>query len=257
MSSRSRLSPLRAAFRMGRRDVWRNRGRSALIAVMVALPVMAMATTSVLFRSDQHDPKDVVQVTLGDEAQAQVRYIGALQVQQEQQGELYGSTGSSSVPRFSGREEIRDALKSRISARNRLIQDVRLDTDQQVRFQGRPLGLQLRELDYRQEGLGGLVDQVSGRAPAASGEVVISKALSRQTELKAGDVLEFTPNPTSSPRSLTVVGVVGGENLVGDRTVLGRPGELIPDGSGSTLARRTSWTTAGPHRSGWSSVPTR
>ncbi len=65
-------SAARALVRIARRDAWRHRGRSALAAVLIVLPVAGACVTSVVYRSEQLDPQDKVQLALGRTAQAKI-----------------------------------------------------------------------------------------------------------------------------------------------------------------------------------------
>src|SRR5215212_2102116 len=59
------MSDALALVRIARRDAARARGRSALICVMIALPVFALAFADVTARTAQPDPDEVVARELG------------------------------------------------------------------------------------------------------------------------------------------------------------------------------------------------
>jgi putative ABC transport system permease protein len=259
----SRISPLRAAVRMARRDVWRNRGRSALIAVMIALPVLATSTLSVVYRSDQRDPQDIVQAALGDESQALIFYQSGVRVSQGPNGIAGGSsgTGDPAVPKAQTEAQLRALLQSRISARDQLVSDVSLyGGARTIRFKGRRLSVDVREIDYTAADLKGLINQVSGRAATAAGEVVISRTLAHKDHVRVGDTLDFTPAPASAPRPLRVVGIVHGVSLIGERSAIGRPGALIPAdridyvGQGDGGRAGVNWRVIGPDPVTWAQV---
>lgn len=63
----------RVAVRMARRDVRRHQGRSALVALMVALPVLALVGGAVVYATNDLDPKERLPFALGG-AQAALYY---------------------------------------------------------------------------------------------------------------------------------------------------------------------------------------
>jgi putative ABC transport system permease protein len=222
------VAAVRASFRVARRDVWRNRARSLLIAVMVGLPVMAASTSAVLFRSDQHDPRDVVQIALGDQAQARIEYQAGLRIHQGPINMSHTGRPDSKVPKLRTESQVRAALQERIPERDRLVTDVSFFVNNGIRFGDQKMSLHVREIDYQVDGLAGLIEQRSGRAPAAANEVVITQALARRQEIEVGDVLAYTPAKQAGAQRLRVVGIVGGANVIGISSVIGRPGDLIP-----------------------------
>src|SRR5690348_16864300 len=124
--SRSRWAGIRAAIRMARRDVWRNRGRSALIALMVALPVLAMSTASVLYRSAEQDPQDIVLSALGGHSQARISYQDGRPVNQDPSGSQGSSDSEGAAPKLRSDAEVRAVLEPLISGRDALVADVQL-----------------------------------------------------------------------------------------------------------------------------------
>jgi len=90
-----RLAPWRAAARIARRDASRHRGRSTLVAVLVATPVLLLSTVSVVWRSDDLDPQDLVTLRLGTAGQAAVALdgLGRGAVTQDIQGMVTSQSG--------------------------------------------------------------------------------------------------------------------------------------------------------------------
>lgn len=256
MARSSKLPAVRAAVRLARRDAWRNRGRSALIAVMIALPVLAASTVSVVYRSDQRDAPDIVRAALGDQSAARITYTDDMHVVQSINGENYGGEGAedSLPPRTEA--QIQAVLQAGISPRDRLIPDVTWYASRAFRHEGRRITLEIREIDYTTAGLGGLIVPVSGRTPGADNEVVISESASRESKVGPGGTLTYTPVRDGPSRELTVVGVVGGTNLLGSSTVIGRPGSLIPAAAHGFGADRAdiSWRVVGPDPVTWDQV---
>lgn len=261
----ARWHAVRAALRLARRDAWRNRGRSALIAVMVALPVLAASTVSVLYRSDQREPQDIVRVELGTQVQASLTIGDGTPTQQTADARDHGvlevvPDGSDPQRRPLTAEQFQARARAVISARNRIVIDRRFEQSRAFRFEGRPLDANLREFEYWQPGVDGLVDQVSGRAPAAADEVVVSQKLAEDAGIKAGDRLSYAPTRDAAPRRLTTVGVVGGIPLIGRSSVIGPPGGLIPAGDDAgadllaALGSSDTLLVAGPDPVTWDQV---
>src|SRR3954467_12675351 len=71
----NRWSGTRAALRMARRDALRHRGRSVLVVVMIALPMLALAGADVLARTMQLSPAEKVTRNMG-QADAVVTVAG-------------------------------------------------------------------------------------------------------------------------------------------------------------------------------------
>lgn len=234
----ARMWALRAALRLARRDAWRNKGRSALIAIMVALPVLAASTVSVLYRSEDRDPQDIVQLTLGDQAQASLSVGLGAAIEQSPDGQDMGSTASepSTRPKELTLEEFQNQAQALISDRDQIIVSKYSFSNRGIRFNDGLLNANVRELDYAASGLGGLIIQVTGRAPKQDGEVVVSQKLAKYRGIKDGDQLTFAASRESKPKTLDVVGVVRGLSLIGESTVIGPVGSLIPTDKASVAS---------------------
>lgn len=276
-----RFAAWRAALRIARRDAWRNRGRSALVAVMVALPVFAVSAVSTLYRSTELEPRDVVRVELGTQAQARMTAEPGAPLIQELDGQTWGPAtepGTDTIvdaEPMSQREFLRRA-GAVLPPRDRLVPDLMIYGAGGLRVGDRLAGdTQLRELDYTARGLGGLVEQVAGRPPAAAGEVVVSESFRRRYEVGTGGTLTVTRAITGERTPLRVVGVVNGLSLSGSATVLGRPGSGLieaaigppggdPTGGDATgddggtdpaaLQPSPAWFVVGPDPVSWDQV---
>ncbi|HST82434.1 MAG TPA: FtsX-like permease family protein [Kineosporiaceae bacterium] len=241
----SRAPALRAAIRMARRDAWRNRGRSFLIALMVALPVLSASAASVVYRSDQRDPQDIVLADLGNQAQARISY-------QNWMRSGLGDKKDSTLPKQVTDDRLRAALQARISNRDQLVSNVTMYVSHGLRSGDHFVTAEVREIDYQATGLKGLIEQHSGRAPKSQGEVVISEALARKSNLAIGGKLRFTPTRQAVQQNLTVVGVVNGASLLKNDAVIGAPGALIPAeiveyrGMGFNGKAQIDWLVTGP-----------
>lgn len=91
-------SSWRVAVRMARRDVRRHRGRSGLIALMVALPVHALVGGAVLYATGDVDPKERLPFALGT-AQASLYYLpGTTVAVQDANLEGFGNDQRPAIP---------------------------------------------------------------------------------------------------------------------------------------------------------------
>jgi putative ABC transport system permease protein len=250
-----RLRAWRAALRLARRDAWRNKGRSALVAIMIAIPVLAASTVSVVYRSADRDPQDEVRAQLGTQAQAVVTGLTGGPSVQSPDSSDWNSYDSGKRTKGVAPEKVPAYLATVIPPRDGVAIDSRVYGGRDYRLGDRLIAAETREIDYAQPGLAGLIEQVSGRAPAAPGEVVVSRKLADDKRLKAGDRLTYTGASPAEPRPLTVVGVVTGLDIAGASQVIGRPGELIaPSRAGGAGFVEQSWLITGPDPVTWDQV---
>ena len=59
------LSGWRPALRIARRDLWRNKGRNALVVVMVGLPVMAVSAFATVNATNSISPVEQISQLMG------------------------------------------------------------------------------------------------------------------------------------------------------------------------------------------------
>jgi len=249
---------LRATVRLARRDAWRNRGRSALIALMVALPVLALGAVSVIYRSDQRDPQDWVTLRLGHNPSAQALIMDQYQNEQGLKQNVTGTDYLDGAGNLGAEpvsfERLSAAVAARLPSGDHLLLDRTAYPNRSLRFGDRILPARVREFDYLAPGARGLFRQVSGRAPAAAGEVEVTEAMAKAEGLRIGDRLGY--GAVGAPSSqLTIVGVVGGIPLIGIEQVISRPGLVLPAGhAADQLSDQTSWLVVGPAALNWDQV---
>ncbi|GLY13827.1 hypothetical protein Kisp01_08430 [Kineosporia sp. NBRC 101677] len=253
---------LRLAFR----DIQRNRRRSVLIACLVAVPVLAMAVVSVIYQSQKWDTEDELRAQMGA-AQARILWQALNPIEQSADA---GVTVSNVPVDQEGLGQLNPAqyqelLSRRIPADDTLVAERWTSVNQtQVQWPGiaERKTVSLRELDYTAAGIDGLVEQVSGRAPARPGEVVVSEDLTSQG-LAEGDVITYRAAEGQGPVELTVVGVVDSYHSTARDSILGMPGTLLPQDlfdlprSQREKDRRpvaVEWLVTGPSPVTWSHV---
>ncbi|HEX5532170.1 MAG TPA: ABC transporter permease [Actinomycetales bacterium] len=234
----------------------RHKGRTALVGLMIGLPVLAVATVDVLARSDQLSPQDRVQLVLGD-AQAQVRIqaLGA-RILQDERAEGIASVGepdpSSPVKPDDPPGAVVDAISNVVGAGNVLV----TSNEGGVRFTvgDRTIDTNGVELDSS-DGWLGYRKLLDGRLPGAQNEVAVSAPLARHAELAIGDqiAVDDASHAGAQPRLLHVVAVL--ESPAFSREVIGPPGSLWNDEQ--TQQRKgvtTSWFVRGPAAVTWDQV---
>lgn len=175
------LSFIRAAARLGRRDVVRHRARSALVLALIALPVAAMVAAIAIMRTTQPSPErqDVWRMGRAD-----------ILAQGVSEAEL-----ADWLPDGSTLEPI-------------------INADGNLVLPGAKPGVSVRGLDL--EGLAqGMLRLVEGRQPRSLGEVAISAKVATLAGVTLGGQITLDG---ASPA--TVVGIVENESYLEDRLVL-------------------------------------
>ena len=166
----------RLALRLARRDVWAHRGRSLLIVIMVAAPVLLVGTLATWFTTTDISVRESLPVRLGN-AQAEIRVDdgGRWAVEQLANGRDYFSSEEAARP-FGSHQPGTDWTADQLSALTggRVVEAhyplmFRSTDDRVTRLTG--LALPAAELPTS-----GLATLVSGRWPAAPDEVAVTKA---------------------------------------------------------------------------------
>jgi putative ABC transport system permease protein len=161
--------------RLARREVWRRPGRTALVALLVALPVAGMVLSIIVFRTEQrpfaatwraeHGNADAVSFPqIGGDGHYEPRRLPA------------GATGV----------EVRT---SHLRAKTR---------------DGRRSDLELTDLSVGAPIAAGIAEVTSGRAPARPGEIALASRVARRLRVEIGDDLRLARPELDA----TVVGFV-------------------------------------------------
>lgn len=216
----SRLVSWRLALRLARREALRNRGRSILVLVMIALPVLAVTAADVLLQTQSVSSVEGLDRRLGAAAaQVVVPAEGRPMIQAFDPFDGATTAGRKQDPPTA--EEISAALGGA-----RLIPErtggFDLRTDQGVAWS------EATEVDLRDPIAQGLADLTSGRLPEGPGEVVVNQAL-LQKGYAVGDHLELRGKDKPSP---VIVGVAESPDLRDAPFAAGPLGSLGLDGHG-------------------------
>ncbi|MGW3076511.1 FtsX-like permease family protein [Kitasatospora sp. NPDC001132] len=249
-----RLGAWRVALRIARRDALRAKGRSALIAAMVALPVLGVTGADVVHRSGQLTPAERVERVVGGAdalvtsldpgrpvEQAPIAEDGAFSVQprpgdqptaEQQKG---ASTDpavlvASLLPPGSSLTPARPGPEAGATSPEGLVRTLTTEAD-------------LADPVWR-----GRLDLVEGRAPEAPHEVAVTRAFLDRSGLAPGATttlqgLEHT--------TYTITGMVERPGELGRVELVARPGELIDPLSAALAAGGPAAEKPTAVRSAW------
>ncbi|HEU4337558.1 MAG TPA: ABC transporter permease [Nocardioides sp.] len=187
----------RPALRIARRDAMRHRGRSILVLVMVALPVLAVSAAAVVIKTSQLSGAEGVDRRMGAAA-ARVWTEGSgpvLQAPDPQQG--YTTGGAEAHEEET--EPFDPAVLTGVLGPDTRLLPIRHGWGG-VRLGERVVDLDVTEVDLGDPLAAGLFELTSGRLPRATGEVVANQAL-LDKGVALGDALDL------GARTATVVGV--------------------------------------------------
>ncbi|MEP6762487.1 MAG: FtsX-like permease family protein, partial [Sporichthyaceae bacterium] len=224
--------------RIARRDAVRARGRSAVVLVMIALPVLAVVALDTLGRTSQVTAREGLDRKLGS-ADALVNYEGdTFPVDQNPDlSWLAGQASGVEIPRPDD-----STITAALGARTRVIPisggEVAVRTPAGV---SRPGAI---EVDLRDPMTSGLFDVHDGRLPRAKNEVAVSVRLAARG-FAVGDDLTLDNGQTRR-----VSGIFESTSTLEQSTILGLPGSL---GVQSADSHR-SWLVHRPGGVDWAMV---
>ncbi|MFF0312184.1 FtsX-like permease family protein [Streptosporangium sp. NPDC004379] len=228
------MSAVAAALRIARRTAWRSRGRSALIMVMIGLPVLVITTLLTLTETMSVTPREGLTAELGAADVRLVQTPAGTELQQQPGGASWRTDGEKTAPRTAAE------VTALLGPGTRLIPFgtgvLRLDGER----------VEALETDLRDPLTRGMLTLSEGRLPA-TGEVAVTPALG----LRPGDLLR-----PSGAAPLTVTGVVEHPHLPSLKRVVGPdiPVET-PDELWSPHHYGTGWLADTPKPVTWADVP--
>ncbi len=222
------LNGWRLSLRLARREAMRARGRSILVLVMIALPVLAVSAAAVVMQTQDVSTVEGLDRRLGA-AQAEV-----VRTQDPSAGQVLQAPDPHDFMTWTGAAVGEPVTAKRVSA---MLGGARLV----ARRQGSvgvvtPLGVadaEATEIDLRDPLTAGLFRLTSGRWPSAPDEVVVNAALVAKG-YAVGRPLDLSYDESTDP---TIVGVAE-STTVRDRPVVAGPAgslgaELLENGMGS------------------------
>ncbi|AWS43841.1 ABC transporter permease [Streptosporangium sp. 'caverna'] len=232
------MSALLVALRLARRTAWRSRGRSALIMVMIGLPVLVITGVFTLTETMSITPREGLVAELGTADSRLVQTPEGTVLQQQPNGASWNTSGGdyeAAYPKLGAAE-----VAALLGPSTRLIPfstgALRLGTER----------VDALETDLRDPLTRGMLTLSEGRFPAAR-EVAVTPALG----LRPGDLLR-----PSGEAPLTVVGVVEHPYRPSLREVVGPDLPLAPpDGFLSPTQYGPGWLADTAKPVTWTDVP--
>ncbi|MGN9847284.1 FtsX-like permease family protein [Nonomuraea sp. H19] len=229
------MSAVRAALRIARRNAWRSRGRSALIMVMIGLPVLVITAMLTLTETMTVTPQEGLVAELGAADARLVQAPEGTVLRQDPNGASWNTGGDGAAgSRLSAAE-----VAALLGPGTRLIPFsagvLRLGTER----------VDALETDLRDPLTRGMLTLSAGRFPAAR-EVAVTPA----SGLRPGDLLQ-----PSGAAPLTVAGVVEHPHRPSLRMVVGPDLPLAPDESWSPGGYGTGWLADTAKPLSWTDVP--
>ncbi|MFI7229792.1 FtsX-like permease family protein [Nonomuraea angiospora] len=183
------MSAALAALRIARRNAWRSRGRSALIMVMIGLPVLVITTVLTLTETMNVSPQEGLVAELGAADARLMQLPEGTVLRQQPNGATWSTTGDAATgPRRSNAD-----VEALLGPGTRVI-----PFDTGVLRLGAERVEALRT-DLRDPLTTGMRTLSEGRLPSAAREVAVTSAFG----LRPGDLLR-----PAGAAPLTVVGVV-------------------------------------------------
>ncbi|BAJ30200.1 MULTISPECIES: FtsX-like permease family protein [Kitasatospora] len=223
------MSALRAVLRIARRDAWRAKGRSALVAAMIALPVLGATGVDVVHRSGQPTADQRADRLMGRAD----GLIGAHDPGRTIEQAVFPADGVRTLPQrpdaAPGPEQLRAAgtepaaLLGELLPPGSVLTPARTGPVAAVRSRDGLAATDTFEADLTGRLWQGRIDLVAGRAPAAPHEAAATRALLDAAGLRIGDTvtvrgLESTP--------FTLTGTVEHPGDLNAVELVARPGEL-------------------------------
>ncbi len=223
----SARSGWRLALRMARRDALRNRGRSLLVLIMIALPVLAVTTANVLLNTQDVSSAESVSRRLGGaEALIRIENQGAGRVVQAPDPEKLNYTDGNEGDPLTAEVLAKNLDGARLLAKRE--GEIRFETDKGVTFAA------ATEIDVADPLAAGLFELIEGRFAASPDEVTVNAAV-LEKGYAIGDALRLEDG-SAAP---TIVGVAESTSLRTYPVVVGSEGSLL------SQRASTSWLVGG------------
>ncbi|MFB4267589.1 FtsX-like permease family protein [Nonomuraea sp. GTA35] len=212
------MSALRAALRISRRDALRARGRTALVMIMIGLPVLAITALLTLSETTDLTVREELPSRLGSVADAAVMaHMTTLPIEQDPAGRF----GNQNPDKTGPPARWTTAEVARLTG-GRALPFYDYSTD--ARLQGGFDRVDLLEIDLRDRLGTGLRTLAEGRLPASPQEIAVTPAL-----LDHGVTVGGTLQVTRRAEPKRVVGVVEDPTRPGVLEVVGLYGSVLAD----------------------------
>jgi putative ABC transport system permease protein len=253
------VSGWRPALRIARRDALRHKGRSTLVAVLVALPVLAASFVDVVGRSEQLDPQDVVAVQLLPTQQAQIHLFSQGMRVEQDPVDSNRTAGSGSEQAVSITLTDLDAqVQALVPQGDRALVTRTWNDSPRITVGDHSLRVTMRETTFAPGAQ--WLSLAEGSMPSQPDQVVVSGDLADHEGLRVGATLGV-PSPSGAPRSYRVSGVARAAVLPNpmdargrlQAVVVGLPGAILP----ATVTQgsvQVGWSLVGPVALTWTDI---
>ncbi|HLR94124.1 MAG TPA: FtsX-like permease family protein, partial [Jiangellaceae bacterium] len=231
------------ALRMARRDARRHKGRTALVLLMIMLPVLAGTVALTILRSSQPTDATYADLMLGEEAQARLTATCAGTVLQDVRGEQ-GACDMTEPREPAGRDEVVQQLP----ASSALVQELTATVGARAGDRSLP-SVSVVEVDARE--IPGRYTTTDGRLPEHAGEVALAPADSEALDVSVDDTVTLTTSEDNSVEA-TVTGVLAPQ--WGSPHTIAHPGTIPGLASQAGEASDSAWYVVGPEPVSWGHV---
>lgn len=221
---RRRASAVRASARLAVRQVGRLPGSSALVVLLIALPMMALTFGLAVFESHQPAPEDVADYSLGgfDARISAVAPTGTAVTQDGWDDTAYDLADPAGIP--TGSTATRPELPAGAGA-----VEIRLATSRPVNTAGGIGAFPMVTGTVGDARFAGAFNLVDGRTPRTSEEVAVTSPTLSRLGVAVGDQIHATDEAVPP---VTITGVISSLQFLADEQILFAPADslLIPDG---------------------------
>lgn len=203
----ARARRIRLALRLARRDIGQHRARSALIALLIALPIAVMSAGTTLALSSVATPEEQVLQELGQTSgRVSLSMEGGERLTQGPRGDL-DNLNSSDI-REPGIIDPAAVLPAGFQRLSWTRADARTPVD------GVDLLLTVVAADVFDPAFAGKYALDTGRAPAAPSESVVSAGLLERFGLELGDTLRTSVADTTIVGTIRAAGIADAESVL-------------------------------------------
>jgi putative ABC transport system permease protein len=238
-----RVDAWRASLRIARRDAWRHKGRSLLVIALIGLPVLALGTADIAYRTWQLGPHEKLNRTLGS-ADGLVMSVGEPLQQVPTNPYSFREVGSFSTDRRPTAADVQALLPpgSRVIERRQLYTPA-----PSIHTVSGRKDIELYGFAYADPMARGLLRQVIGRAPGTTDEIAFTTALARDSGWHIGDSVQTSLRD----RPFRLVGIVAD---AGSRSSAAAfvPLAVLPQGD--RTASDAKWLVDTPGPLSWADV---
>lgn len=250
----------KVAVRIARREALRHKGRSALVAAMLALPVAGAGAADTLYHTTKLTTVERVRRDIG-RSDALVSFVAPAPIEQLPDGTVPAPPQAAGMlaGALQGTQIASPLDAGALPPGSRVVpmpapQELRVSSPQGA------YSVEAAERDLADPVLDGLYEKQAGRAPAAEGEVTLSTSLLNALDKHIGDrlsaeYLNANERPDSSGRlpehQLTIVGEYDDPSHLDADKILAYPGTL-PTGQDDPGA--SQWLAQVPGGLDWARV---